>query len=112
MLCRENDITDVLDETFSTTEDRLGELVIIDLKPDGSNIPVTEENKHEYVDLIVQHRIVGRVGEQFRAFMKGFSEVIPLDLVKVFDESELELLIGGMSDIDMYARYSRVPLCH
>ena len=28
----------------------------------------------------------------------------PLDLVKVIDESELELLIGGMSDIDMYVR--------
>jgi len=75
LLCRENDITDVLDDTFSTTEDRLGELVTIYLEPGGSSALVTEENKQEYVDLIVQHRIVGRVEEQFRAFMRGYSAV-------------------------------------
>ena len=102
MVIRENDITDILDETFTTTEDRFGELVTIDLKPDGSNIAVTEANKAEYVDLVVEYRIHKRVGDQFRAFMGGFSEVIPQELITVFDETELELLIGGMSEIDMY----------
>lgn len=96
-----NDITGVLDETFSVTEDRFGELLTIDLKPGGSDIPVTEENKHEYVDLAVHYRIIGRVKEQFDAFIEGFFEVVPKALVTVFDERELELLIGGMTDIDM-----------
>lgn len=34
--------------------------------------------------------------------MSGFSELIPQDLINVFDERELELLIGGMSEIDVY----------
>ncbi|THH09353.1 hypothetical protein EW145_g2068 [Phellinidium pouzarii] len=97
----DNDITDVLDETFSTTEERFGEIVIIALCPNGSEIPVTEENKADYVNAVVNHRISKRVKDQFDAFMSGFNELIPQDLIMVFDERELELLIGGMSEIDV-----------
>lgn len=97
----ENDITDVIDETFTITEDRFGEMVTVDLKPGGGDVPVTEENKSEYVDCVVEYRISKRVKEQFDAFMSGFSELIPQELITVFDERELELLIGGMSEIDV-----------
>ncbi|KAG6820709.1 hypothetical protein H0H93_012762 [Arthromyces matolae] len=97
----ENDITDVLDETFSLTEERFGEMVTIELKPGGEQIAVTEQNKKEYVDAVVAHRISGRIKEQFSAFMEGLLELIPSDLLAVFDERELELLIGGMTEIDM-----------
>ncbi|KAG8903064.1 hypothetical protein FRC01_009341, partial [Tulasnella sp. 417] len=97
----ENDITDVIDETFTTTEDRFGEMVTIDLKPGGGDVTVTEENKKEYVDCVIEYRIQKRVKEQFDAFMSGFNELIPQELVNVFDERELELLIGGMSEIDV-----------
>ncbi|EKM55866.1 uncharacterized protein PHACADRAFT_256774 [Phanerochaete carnosa HHB-10118-sp] len=97
----ENDITDVIDETFTTTEERFGEMVTVELKPGGADIAVTEENKKEYVDCVVEYRISRRVKDQFEAFMSGFSELIPQDLVNVFDERELELLIGGMSEIDV-----------
>lgn len=33
--------------------------------------------------------------------MSGFNELIPQELINVFDERELELLIGGMSEIDV-----------
>ncbi|KAH7916011.1 hypothetical protein BJ138DRAFT_1169535 [Hygrophoropsis aurantiaca] len=97
----ENDITDVIDETFTTTEERFGELVTIELKPGGGDVDVTEDNKKDYVDHVVEYRISKRVKEQFEAFMSGFSELIPQDLITVFDERELELLIGGMSEIDV-----------
>ncbi|KAH9977291.1 HECT-domain-containing protein [Lactifluus volemus] len=97
----ENDITDVIDETFTTMEERFGEMVTIDLKPGGADVPVTEDNKKEYVDLVVEYRISKRIKDQFDAFMSGFSELIPQDLINVFDERELELLIGGMSEIDV-----------
>jgi len=100
---RSNDITDILDETFTTTEERFGELVTIDLKPGGEDIPVTESNKKEYVEAVVAYRISKRVKDQFDSFMEGLLELIPRDLINVFDERELELLIGGMSEIDMYA---------
>ena len=47
---RENDITDVLEETFSMTDESFGEQKQVDLKPGGQNIPLTNENKKEYVE--------------------------------------------------------------
>lgn len=103
---RENDITDVFDETFSQTEDRFGQLVTVELRPGGENIAVTEDNKKEYVDTVVNYRISKRVKAQFDTFMEGLLELVPRDLINVFDERELELLIGGMSEIDMYVAIS------
>ncbi|KII88965.1 hypothetical protein PLICRDRAFT_159942 [Plicaturopsis crispa FD-325 SS-3] len=97
----ENDITDIIDETFTTTEERFGEMVTIELITGGTDMPVTEDNKKDYVEAVVEYRISKRVKEQFEAFMSGFSELIPQDLITVFDERELELLIGGMSEIDV-----------
>jgi E3 ubiquitin-protein ligase NEDD4 len=50
MVYSENDIEDALDLTFSTEDDRFGEVVTVDLKPDGQNLVVTNENKKEYVE--------------------------------------------------------------
>ncbi|KAF4536533.1 C2 calcium-dependent membrane targeting [Lasiodiplodia theobromae] len=97
----DNDIDGVLDLTFSTDDERFGETVTIDLKPGGQDIEVTNENKREYVELITEWRIQKRVEEQFNAFIAGFHELIPADLITVFDERELELLIGGIADIDV-----------
>ena len=82
-------------------EERLGEMVAIDLKPGGADIAVTEENKKEYVELVVEYLMSKRVKDQFNAFISGFSELIPQDLINMFDERELELLISGMSEIDV-----------
>lgn len=92
----------MIDETFTTTEERFGEMVTIELKPGGEDIPVTDDNKKDYVECVVEYRISRRVKDQFDAFMSGFSELIPQELITVFDERELELLIGGMSEIDVY----------
>lgn len=97
----DNDISDILELTFSVDDDRFGELVSVDLKPNGRDIEVTEENKVEYVDLVTEWRISKRVEEQFKAFKEGFNQLIPQDLINVFDERELELLIGGIAEIDI-----------
>ena len=41
------------------------------------------------------------MSEQFNAFLSGFEDLIPPELISVFDERELELLIGGIADIDV-----------
>ncbi|KAF8325975.1 hypothetical protein F5887DRAFT_1198999, partial [Amanita rubescens] len=47
---------------------------------------------------LIQHYVCTRVRDQFDAFTSGFSELVPFDLIKVFDEYELKL-IGGTSRI-------------
>ncbi|KAI1650174.1 HECT-domain-containing protein [Daldinia loculata] len=98
----DNDISGgILEQTFSTEDERFGVVTVEDLIPNGRNIDVTNDNKKEYVDLMVKWRIEKRISEQFQAFKEGFHELIPQDLINVFDERELELLIGGIADIDV-----------
>lgn len=98
----DNDISGgILEQTFSTEDERFGVMTTEDLIPDGRNIDVTNENKKEYVDLMVKWRIEKRIAEQFQAFKEGFQELVPQDLINVFDERELELLIGGIAEIDV-----------
>ncbi|KAG5209782.1 E3 ubiquitin-protein ligase [Trichophyton interdigitale] len=94
-----NDIDGIIELTFSIDDEQFGERRTIDLIPDGRNIPVTNENKKQYVELVTEWKIQKRVEEQFNAFITGFNELIPAELVNVFDERELELLIGGIADI-------------
>lgn len=67
----ENDITDIITETFSVDNDKFGVVETIDFIPNGRNIAVTEENKHEYVRLMVEWRLTGSVKEQLDEFLKG-----------------------------------------
>ena len=98
----DNDISGgILEQTFSTEDEHFGVMTTEDLIPNGRNIEVTNENKKEYVDLMVKWRIEKRIAEQFQAFKDGFQELIPHDLINVFDERELELLIGGIAEIDV-----------
>ncbi|KAH9603413.1 hypothetical protein KSS87_004335 [Heliosperma pusillum] len=104
----ENDISDVLDLTFSVDADE--EKLILyektqvtdyELIPGGRNIKVTEENKHQYVDLVVEHRLTTAIRPQINAFLEGFSDMISRELVSIFNDKELELLISGLPDIDL-----------
>ncbi|ODV84805.1 hypothetical protein CANARDRAFT_213279 [[Candida] arabinofermentans NRRL YB-2248] len=97
----ENDITDIISETFSVETDDYGVHTTIDLKENGSNIAVTEENKQEYVRLIVEYRLQTSVTDQMENFLQGFHQIIPKELIAVFDDQELELLISGLPDIDV-----------
>lgn len=71
-----------------------------ELIPNGRNIKVTEENKHQYVDLVAEHRLTTAIRPQINAFMEGFNELIPRELISIFNDKELELLISGLPDID------------
>ncbi|XP_068072111.1 E3 ubiquitin-protein ligase NEDD4-like isoform X34 [Danio rerio] len=96
----ENDPTE-LDLRFCIDEDNFGQTYQVDLKPSGSDMVVTNDNKKEYIDLVIQWRFVNRVQKQMNAFLEGFTELIPIDLIKIFDENELELLMCGLGDVDV-----------
>ncbi|RVX75705.1 hypothetical protein B0A52_00061 [Exophiala mesophila] len=97
----QNDITDVITEDFSVIEEQFGEEKVVDLIPDGRNIPVTDENKMEYVNAQVRYRLTTSVKEQLESFVRGFHDIIPAELIAIFDEQELELLISGLPEIDV-----------
>eukprot|EP00066_Takifugu_rubripes_P019350 XP_011608616.1 PREDICTED: E3 ubiquitin-protein ligase NEDD4 isoform X2 [Takifugu rubripes] len=96
----ENDPTD-LDLMFTVDEELFGQTHQHELKSGGTDIIVTNDNKKEYIHLVIQWRFVNRIQMQMTAFKEGFFELIPLDLIKIFDENELELLMCGLGDVDV-----------
>jgi hypothetical protein len=52
-----------------------GEIRNVDLIPNGGNIPVTNENREQYVELYVGYIMDESVDQQFRAFEEGFRRV-------------------------------------
>ncbi|XP_062529854.1 E3 ubiquitin-protein ligase NEDD4 isoform X10 [Bombyx mori] len=100
MWIKENDPSELY-LTFAVDEEQFGKTVQRELKPGGSNIPIDNDNKLEYIKLVIEWRFVSRVVEQMVAFLDGFGALVPLPLLKIFDEHELELLLCGIQHIDV-----------
>lgn len=99
---KENDIEECgLELYFCADFEILGKIEHHDLKPGGSDIKVTEENKEEYLYLMTNWRFTRGVEEQTKTFLDGFNEVVPLQWLQYFDERELELMLCGMQEIDV-----------
>uniref|UniRef100_A0A8C8GD07 E3 ubiquitin-protein ligase n=1 Tax=Oncorhynchus tshawytscha TaxID=74940 RepID=A0A8C8GD07_ONCTS len=90
-----------LEMFFSVDKEILGEVTTHELKPDGGNVLVTEENKEEYIRLVAEWRLSRGVEEQTQAFFEGFNEVLPQQYLQYFDAKELEVMLCGMQEIDL-----------
>lgn len=78
-----------------------GEQKEVELCDGGKDKIVTDENKFEYVQMVANFRLYKAISTQLDAFLKGLYSVIPKDLLKIFDNKELELLISGLQTIDI-----------
>eukprot|EP00917_Polyrhabdina_sp_WS-2016_P028109 GHVP01059975.1.p1 GENE.GHVP01059975.1~~GHVP01059975.1.p1 ORF type:complete len:2759 (-),score=417.37 GHVP01059975.1:66-8342(-) len=98
----DNEITADLGTYFSIDLDSISSgMIEYELMPNGSSTLVTEENKKEYVQLAVEFKLYTAIKNQIDNILKGFDDVIPRDMLKIFNEKQLELLISGFSEIDV-----------
>eukprot|EP00111_Clytia_hemisphaerica_P022419 TCONS_00065893-protein len=99
--------------TFAVEHQSFGQTTKHNLKEDGEAIQVTDDNKKEYVQLYVNYRLLYGIEKQFKAFVKGFTELVPLHLIKMFDEREMELMICGLGKIDLkdWKNYTNLKHC-
>ncbi|KAE9242222.1 E3 ubiquitin-protein ligase [Phytophthora fragariae] len=98
----DNSIADLgLELTFSAEQSNFGKFEVVDLIPNGRNVVVTDENKMEYVKLVTHHRMATGIRQQIDSFLKGFHQLVPPEMIAIFNENELELLISGMPEIDI-----------
>ena len=65
MTCEE-DVEDIYGQTFQVSHSLMGETVSVDLKPCGAEIPVTNKNRQEYVDLYIKFLLVDVINRQFQ----------------------------------------------
>ena len=89
-----------LDLTFTMDRDNFGKIESVELVPGGANIPVTDVNKAQYVQLVCHMRMTNAIRKQVEAFLEGFHELVPAEVL-IFTPKELELLICGMPEIDL-----------
>ena len=74
-----------------------------DLRPKGSEILVTNENRLVYISCVARHRLQQQPYQQTNAFLRGLSSMIQPSWLSMFNQSELQTLLGGDSsgiDID------------
>lgn len=98
---KESDVEGAMEqlyETFCVSFEVFGVEEVIDLKEGGRDIDVTNANKLEFVELKAFFHLYKNIQGQIDAFLQGFHEVIPLDLISIFNYKEVELLISGMPD--------------
>lgn len=75
----------------------------VELKPGGSQIPVTKHNRQEFVDLMVDWYLNKSVADAFEQFKIGFYSVASGSSLVLFNHQELELLICGLPHLDFAA---------
>lgn len=98
---RKNHGAESLDLDFSVTEVVNDEVVVVDLIPNGRNIPVTDENKHEYLERRFRYTLFESVSEQLYVFLKGIYEVIPQEQLMLLDPEEFDYVLCGTDVIDV-----------
>ena len=64
---------------------------MVDLIENGQNVLVNNGNKLRYLDALAQYRLASRVKDELSAFLKGFDDLVPDQLLCMFDENELEV---------------------
>ena len=93
-----NDGADALDLSF-TASNPTGD--IVDLKRKGSKIAVTDKNKEEYVQLLIEHTIVNRMSSQAELTCAGICSIIPQKALNLFSGVDISLLVTGVVEVDV-----------
>ncbi|XP_012252634.2 probable E3 ubiquitin-protein ligase HERC4 isoform X1 [Athalia rosae] len=96
----EPDIEDVFCLHFEVTREIFGERKIFELVTDGSTIPVTLDNKKEFVDLYVDYILNKSVESHFKAFHEGFHKVCGGRVLELFHSHELMAVVVGNENYD------------
>ena len=85
-----------------------------ELIPNGGQVRVTNENRPLYTSYVARHRLAGQPYRQTVAFLQGLGTIIDPAWLAMFNQNELQRLVGGDSsdinveDLRANTRYSGV----
>jgi ubiquitin-protein ligase E3 C len=72
------------------------------LVPNGEDVAVTNENRPLYISYVARHRLMVQPHAQTRAFLRGLGSIIDPSWLSMFNQTELQRLVGGdSSEIDV-----------
>ncbi|GLE06290.1 hypothetical protein PINS_up015537 [Pythium insidiosum] len=101
-----NDGADALGLDFSVCEqlvvaDGSTQTMVVDLIPNGRDVEVTDANKALFVDRKFRYMVFESVSSQLYALLKGVYEVVPPEMLMLFDAEELDYVLSGSDEIDV-----------
>jgi len=97
------DVESTFLQHFIVTYEVFGASKTVELKSGGKDIPLTNANRQEYVQLYVEWALEKGIYKQYHAFENGFLGVCGGETLKLFRWEELELLICGSPNLDFEA---------
>ncbi|KAK5136090.1 hypothetical protein LTR08_004140 [Meristemomyces frigidus] len=71
------------------------EVIERELIPGGANAAVTAENRLVYINRMSWYRLQGQSTQQTNAFLRGLGSIVQPSWLSMFNQSELQTLIGG-----------------
>jgi hypothetical protein len=104
----DGDVEDVFCRTFEVETVSFGAVKSVELIPGGASIPVTNNNRKEYVDKYVHWLCSASIADKATALRKGFLRVCGGYALNLCRAEELELLMCGTElDLD----FSQLEAC-
>ncbi|KAJ2815677.1 putative E3 ubiquitin-protein ligase, partial [Coemansia furcata] len=95
---REDDVEDTFCLTFEVSYDAYGEITTVPLIPNGALVPVTSQNRVEYVMRYLQWILNDSIAKQFEPFKRGFYYVCGGNALSLFKPEEIELMVRGSGE--------------
>jgi ubiquitin-protein ligase E3 A len=96
----EGNVEDAFMQNFQISYEAYGMVQTHDLKEGGADMPLTNANRQEYVDLYVRWCLRDSIAAQFEAFLSGFRLVCESRAFNMFRAEELEQLVCGSPILD------------
>ncbi|XP_029465723.1 probable E3 ubiquitin-protein ligase HECTD2 isoform X2 [Rhinatrema bivittatum] len=103
LLSYEGNVEEDFYSTFQVFQEEFGVIKSYNLKPSGDKIPVTNQNRKEYVQLYVDFLLNKSIYKQFASFYYGFHSVCDSNALMLLRPEEVEILVCGNPELDMYA---------
>ena len=108
----DGDVENDLCLSFVVDEEAFGERRTVELIDGGRVMPVTADNRIEYIHLIADYHLNKRLATQSKAVVAGLTQVVPAGWLRFFTTPELQRLIGGddvaldVADLKRHTRYA------
>ena len=95
-------VSDTISQYTSHGSEPVYKTITRELRPSGADISVTNENRLAYISYIARHRLQVQPHLQTSAFLRGLGAIISPSWLSMFNQNELQKLVGGdSSEIDI-----------
>ncbi|MBW0472869.1 hypothetical protein O181_012584 [Austropuccinia psidii MF-1] len=95
------DVEADLSLNFAITTNEFDKSETIDLIPNGSKTSVTAWNRINYIYLVSNYKLNVQLEAQCAAFFKGLNDIIDLKWLRMFNQVEMRVLVGGLDGQDL-----------